>query len=199
MSAQRLLALATLLAAGVAAAPPATAQFFSKGVDLGEGFLCCNVRTDGKDWISDSNYLEEKSTVIAVGTPLKHDGFGRHRVHVLIDGKRFSIGNDYSRDIKLEDFACRWIVKEDPKAKLAGFAPAIRAAILDFKVASGMTREQVLMAVGYPMSSENPSLEANEWKFWLHSFSPYTVKFDAAGRVVEVETDPATLSRVFVR
>jgi hypothetical protein len=198
MSAQRLLALAAL-AAGFAASPPATAQFLSKDVDLGEGFLCCNVRTDGKDWISDSNYLEEKSAVLAVGTPLKHDGFGRQRVHVRIDGKRFSLGNDYSRDLKLEDFARRWIVKEDPKAKIAGFPPAIRAAILGFKVAPGMTREQVLMAVGYPMSSENPSLDANEWKFWLHSFSPYTVKFNAAGRVAEVEAEPAVLAQVFVR
>jgi hypothetical protein len=188
-------ALAALAVIALAGVLPATAQ----NVDLGEGFLCCNMRTDGKNWISDSNYLEEKSTVVPVGTPLRHDGFGRHRVHVQIDGKRFSIGNDYSRDIKLEDFARRYIVGEDPRVKLATFPAAVRSAILEFKVAPGMTREQVLMALGYPMSSENPSLDAKEWKYWLHSFSPFTVKFSDAGRVVEVESDPATLARVFAR
>lgn len=194
MTFQRLHALATL-AIAVATTLPATAQ----DVNLGEGFLCCNMRTNGKDWISDSNYLEEKFAVIAVGTPLRHDGFGRHRVHVVIDGKRHSIGNDYSRDLKLEDFARRYIVAADPKAMIATFAPNIRTAIAEFKVAPGMTREQVLMSVGYPMSSENPSLDAKEWKYWLHSFEPFTVKFNDAGRVSEVEGDPQTLPKVLAR
>lgn len=192
-------ALATLAATSLAAALSTPLPAAAQSLDLGAGFLCCNMRTDGKNWISDSNYLEEKSAVVPVGTPLKHDGFGRHRVHVQIDGKRFSIGNDYSRDLKLEDFARRYIVATDPRTRIAGFPPAIRNAIQEFKVAPGMTREQVLMALGYPMSSENPSLEAREWKYWLHSFSPFTVKFSDAGRVVDVESDPATLARVYAR
>jgi hypothetical protein len=86
MSTRRLFALLSL-----ATAPLVQAQT----QDLGEGFLCCNMRANGS-WISDSNYEEDKATVVRVGTPLKHDGFGRYRVHVLIDGKRSSIGNDYS-------------------------------------------------------------------------------------------------------
>src|SRR5688572_23649007 len=92
MSARRLFALCSL-----AIAPALQAQT----QDLGDGFLCCNMRANGT-WISDSNYEETRATVVRAGTPLKHDGFGRHRVHVLIDGKRQSIGNDYSRDLSLD-------------------------------------------------------------------------------------------------
>jgi hypothetical protein len=192
LSASKVAAAAAL---ALVTAVPALAQ----DVDLGEGFLCCNMRTNGKDWISDSNYLEQRFAVIPAGTPLKHDGFGRQRVYVVINGKRHSIGNDYSRDIPLEAFARRYLVKEDPKAKITAAPPAIRAAIESFKVARGMTREQVIIAIGYPMSSENPSLDAKEWKYWLHSFSPFNVMFDAQGRVVSVESDPATLDQVFAR
>jgi hypothetical protein len=192
------LARRTALAIGLGAATllaPAQAQ----NASLGDGFLCCNMRTDGRTWISDSNYLEQGSVTLPAGTPLRHDGYGRQRVHVLIDGKRHSIGNDYSRTLKLEEFARRYIVAEDPRPRIAGFPPAIRSAIESFKVAPDMTREQVIMAIGYPMTSENPSLEAREWRYWLHSFSPFTVRFDEAGRVSTVESDPETLAKVFAR
>jgi hypothetical protein len=189
MSTRRLFALLSL-----ATAPLVQAQT----QDLGEGFLCCNMRANGS-WISDSNYEEDKATVVRVGTPLKHDGFGRYRVHVLIDGKRSSIGNDYSRDLTLDAFAKRYIVKDDPRPKIAAARPPIRAAIESFKVANGMTKEQVLMAVGYPMSSENPSLDAKEWKFWLSSFAPFTVHFGGDNLVNKVEGDAATLAKVYAK
>lgn len=189
MLARRLFALASL-----AIAPAAHAQT----QDLGEGFLCCNMRANGT-WISDSNYEETKATVVRAGTPLKHDGFGRYRVHVLIDGKRHSIGNDYSRDLALDVFAKRYLVKDDPKSKIAAARPPIRSAIESFKVANGMTREQVLIAVGYPMSSENPSLDAKEWKYWLSSFAPFTVYFGADNLVNKVEGDADTLGKVYAR
>jgi hypothetical protein len=189
-----LAAVALALLAGMGAAP-ARAQ----PADLGEGFLCCNMRTDGKTWISDSNYLEKDSATLPAGTPVRHDGYGRQRVLVLIDGKRFTIGNDYSRTLRLEEFARRYIVAEDPRPRIAALPPAIRAAIEAFKVAPGMTREQVITAIGYPMTSENPSLDAAEWRYWLHSFNPFVVRFDASGRVSTVESDPETLARVFAR
>jgi hypothetical protein len=192
MSAGQLFARCALVSLVVAPAVHAQTQ------DLGEGFLCCNMRANGT-WISDSNYEETKGAVVRVGTPLKHDGFGRYRVHVLIDGKRSSIGNDYSRDLTLDEFAKRYIVKDDPRTQIAAAKPAIRTAIESFKVASGMTKEQVLMAVGYPMYSENPSLDAKEWKYWLSSFAPFTVYFGADNRVNKVEGDAATLAKVYAR
>lgn len=187
------------LSLAAALALPLALPVSAQDAKLGDGFLCCNMRTDGKTWISDSNYLETASVVVPAGTPLRHDGFGRQRVHVLIDGKRFSIGNDYSRNLKLDEFARRYIVSEDPRTRLATFPPAIRSAIEGFKVARGMTRDQVAMAIGWPMGSENPDLNAREWRYWLHSFSPFTVAFDEGGRVTAVTSDPATLERVFAR
>ena len=113
-----------------------------------EGHLCCNMRTDGS-WISDSNYAENGKRIIPYGTPVKATGYGRYRVKVLVDGKRQEIGNDYSRDLENEEFARRYIVAEDPRAKAAGYPAKIREAIESARVTRGMTREQVLMALVY--------------------------------------------------
>ncbi len=160
-----------------------------------DGFLCCNLRTDAS-WASDSNYAESGKRIIPVGTPVRVTGYGRYRVHIEVAGGKQDIGNDYSRDIDLGTFAQRWVVKEDPAAKLATFPPKIRDAIKSARVTKGMTREQVAMAVGWPITSENANLDAEIWRMWISSFSEYQIRFDKAGRVVEIITDPQTKNLV---
>lgn len=169
-----------------AAATTASSAFAQSAFD---GFLCCNMRTTG-DWISDSNYNDSGQRVVPLGTPTKVTGYGRYRVLVTIDGKRQAIGNDYSRDISLENFAKRYVVTEDPRAKLATYPAKQRDAIQAGLVSRGMTRDQVLMSVGYPIASENPRLEAPTWRYWISSFSEFQVAFDDAGRVKDVVADP---------
>jgi hypothetical protein len=160
-----------------------------------DGFLCCNMRSDGS-WISDGNYAESGKRIIPAGTPARVTGYGRNRVQVELNGSKQAIGNDYSRDLDLGTFARRYVVSEDPARKIAGYPPKIRDEIKSARVTKGMTREQVAMAVGYPMSSENPNLDAPVWRMWLGSFSEFQVLFDNAGRVRHVETDPQTRNLV---
>lgn len=103
------------------------------------GYLCCNMRTDGC-WISDIDYEESGKTLLPLGTPLKF--------------------TDYSRDLTKEAFAARYIQAANPRDKLASAPAKVRTAVESAKLSKGMTREQVVMAVGYPVTSENPSLVA---------------------------------------
>lgn len=184
-------ASALLAAALLAASAGALAQ------EKYDGYLCCNMRSDGS-WISDSNYAENGKRVVPVGTPVSVTGYGRHRVNVRIDGERQAIGNDYSRDIGLADFARRYVVTEDPAAKIAGYPAKIQDAIKRAKITPGMTREQVLMSLGYPISSENPDLGADLWRYWMSSFAEFQVQFDGSGRVREITTDANTRNLVWV-
>jgi hypothetical protein len=189
--------LPTLLFVGLAIASQAQAQ------EKYDGFLCCNMRTDGS-WISDSNYAENGKRIIPAGTPVKVTGYGRYRVKIEINGaggkpEKQALGNDYSRDLDNAAFAKRYVVREDPRPKIAKAGEKTRKAIESARVTKGMTREQVLMALGYPISSENPNLDAELWRFWLGSFEQFQVLFDAKGRVKDVIGDPQTLTRVFVR
>jgi hypothetical protein len=161
------------------------------------GFLCCNMRTTGS-WISDINYDVDAKTIIPVGTPIKVTGYGRYRVKVDIDGKSQAIGNDYSRDLDLVTFANRFVVADDPKAKIATYPKNVREAITSAHLVKGMTREQVMMSVGVPVSSENHRLEDKVWRFWLTSFGEFRCKFDDRGYLVDVEGDTDVRSKVLI-
>lgn len=160
-----------------------------------KGFLCCNMYTDGS-WISDINYIGAGKTRIPAGTPLTMNGYGKNRVHVTINGQAQDIGNDYSRSLPLEAFAKRYIVEQDPLIRLASYPKPIQEAIGAARLTRGMNREQVIMAVGYPVSDENPSLESNTWRYWLGSFAEFAAIFDDNGRLIRVEASPEIRSWV---
>ena len=180
-----------IVAIGVAASVSVHAE------DKFAGYLCCNMRTNGS-WISDINYDENGKRIIPVGTPLKVTGYGHYRVKVDINGKSQAIGNDYSRDLALDVFARRYVVAEDPAAKIATFPKKTQDAIASARIVIGMTREQVMMSVGVPVSSENHNLDDKTWRFWLGSFSEYHVTFDDSGRVAEVSGDTDAKSKVLI-
>ena len=190
------LAAAALLAATVVPVSVVQAQRPSPPPGpLTSGFLCCNMRTYG-DSISDINYDEQGTSIVAVGTPARITAYDFRFFNLDLAGKPQRIKNDYSRNLTLIDFAKRYVVTEDPKQKMAAFPPAVSAAIRGGKVMPGMTREQVLMAIGYPVASENPSLDAPVWRYWRDSWSEYQVNFDDKGLVKAVVGDPVALSRV---
>ena len=156
-----------------------------------EGFLCCNMRTDGS-WITDINYAEAGKKIIPVGTPVKVTGYGRYRAYLEVDGSKQALGNDYSRDLEMGPFVARYVLGDDPRLRIAKFPAKIRDAINNGQLTTGMTRDQVMMSVGMPVSSENPSLDAKIWRFWRQSDAEFQVVFDKAGRVKEIATDPLT-------
>jgi len=192
------LAAAALLAAIVVPATVTVAHAQRPSPPPGpmiNGYLCCNMRTYG-DSISDINYDEQGTRIVAVGTPARITAYDFRWFNLDLAGKPQRIKNDYSRNIPLPAFAQRYVVTEDPKQKMAAFPPAVRDAILAVKVMPGMTREQVLMAIGYPVASENPSLDAPVWRYWRDSWSEFQVQFDERGLVKTVVGDPVALSRV---
>jgi hypothetical protein len=131
-----------------------------------------------------------------VGSPVTVNGYGRFRVKVTLEGKSQAIGNDYSRDLSMEEFAKRYVVADDPSAKISGYPQKIQDAIHQARVMVGMSREQVLMAVGYPVSSENHFLTDKTWRYWLFSWSEFKVHFDEGGKVTDIETDSDTREKV---
>jgi len=160
--------------------------------EMWEGYLCCNYRYES-DWMSDSNYTGYP--MMPVGTPTKITDYGRYRVFTEMGGKKMRIGNDYSREMSNVEFARRMVVKDDPRPRIAKFPPRIQQAIAAAKLVNGMTKEQVLMSIGYPILSENPALDAPVWRYWLTSFEEFQVNWDK-GVVASVTGAPTVLSRV---
>ena len=185
----------------VVAAALLAAALFATGAAAAEekysGYLCCNMRTDGS-WISDINYAGGGMRLLPLGTPVTITGYGRHRVRVEINGERQALGNDYSRDLSRAEFARRYVLREDPRAQLHAAPEKIQQAIRQSRATPGMSREQVIMALGYPVTSENPDLDFDLWRYWRDSFAEYQIHFDQGGQVVDITAEPTLRNLVWL-
>jgi hypothetical protein len=179
----------------LAAAMLAVSCARTPAADRWSGYLCCNMRTDGSR-ITDINYDESGKHLVPAGSRIAVTGYGHHRVKVTLENRSQIISNDYSRDLSMEVFAKRYVVADDPNVEIGSYPPKVQNAIHQAHVMIGMSREQVLMALGYPVSSENPNLADKTWNYWLFTWLAFKVRFDDAGRLVGVDADSQTKERV---
>jgi len=164
------------------------------GPTMPQGFTCCNLHYDG-DWISDANYTT--LPMIPVGTPAKVTKFGRYRAYMDVGGQSMRIGLDYGREKEtLRQWMAKIIVADDPNIKIATFPDAIKNAIMHGKLIKGMTREQVIISVGYPLTNENASLDAPVWYMWVSDSQKYQVLWGTDGLVKDITGDPWARSLV---
>lgn len=157
-----------------------TAQEAEKEM-AGARFTCCNLHYSG-DWISDTN--QSTLPMIPAGSPIVLKGFGFNRASVLIDAREMRIGHDYGRKQESkEQFVAKLIVDQDPKIKIKTYPQQIQEAIAAGKVCEGMTREQVIISLGYPRTDATPSLSGMDWTYWTANWEEYAVVWGEDGLV----------------
>lgn len=159
------------------------------------GYLCCNLHYDG-DWLSDSNFASLPD-LLKAGTPVTVLGYGKNRANIDVNGMPMRLGHDYGRDQEtLDAWVNKVVVSEDPRARITSAPANVQAAIRAGKVTLGMTRQQVLLSVGYPPTSLTKSIEQDVWKLWAAKRSEYQVHFGADGRVTSITGDGEVTSQV---
>jgi hypothetical protein len=159
-----------------------------------QGFACCVLHYK-HDWISDGNYAE--LPIIPAGTPMEVVSYGSNRAYVKVDGKPMRLGHEYGRDQEsLEVWVNKIVVNEDPRTRIAAYPAPVQEAIRQGKVMVGMTRAQAIVAIGYPLTSENVSLDAPMWRIWRSSSGEYDLNFGADGRIKTITGDAGVTSLV---
>lgn len=169
----------------------ATGGRVASGKGLRMGYACCNLRYTG-DWVSDMGSGE--LPFIPLGSKLLVREVEGNRANVEADDKVYRFGHDYGRaQEKTPDWVDKLVVLDDPAPKLAKFPANIRAAIEAGKILKGMTKEQLIMAMGYPATNDTPKLEAATWKYyWLRY--PIVIHWDG-GRVSKIEGRPEIVAK----
>ncbi len=174
-------------------APPAAGSAASQTLPR-QGFACCVLHYK-HDWINDGNYAE--LPIIPAGTPIEVLNYGSNRAYIKVEGKPMRLGHDYGRDQEtLEAWVNKIVVNDDPRPRIATYPPPVQAAIREGKVMVGMTREQAIAAIGYPLTSENVSLDAPMWRVWRSSNGEYDLNFGADGRIKSITGDDSVTALV---
>jgi hypothetical protein len=147
-------------------------------------YLCCNLYYE-KTEIADVNF--HVGTMIALGTPVHVLEVRRYSVKFQPEGyEPLTMVLKYGKDfISIDTLMNDWFVDEDPRGALRKMPAKTVQAIETGSVEPGMTRAQVLMALGYPPRHRTPTLEQPDWHYWQNRWHQYIVWFegDRVGRV----------------
>ena len=157
-------------------------------------FTCCNLHYDD-DWIGDSNWTS--LPMIPAGSRVVVKDAGPDRARVLIEGRKMRIGldNDVGKRA-FGEFLAKVVVRDDPKATVAGYAPAVQKAIRAGKVAVGMTKEQAIFSLGYPRMDATPSTDASRWTYGTDENHAFALVWGADSRVQQIDAAPDVASQV---
>jgi len=149
-------------------------------------YLCCNLHYE-KTEISDANYL--KGTLIPFGTRVQVLEVKKSSVKFQADGHPpITLVLKYGKDaIGMDQYLELIFLREDPHAKLpkpgkdkkqAAVAERTRKLIEEGTVEPGMTKDEVVMALGYPPAHRTPSLSSPNWTYWANRWATFEVYFD---------------------
>jgi len=185
-----------MVSTGLSKPPAPTAAEKAKGFPR-HGFACCNLHFS-KDWINDGNYAE--LPMISAGTPIEVVTYGKDRAYVNVEGKPMRLGHEYGRDQEsLDQWVSKIVVADDPRPRIQGYPKDVQAAIYEGKVMVGMTREQVIISIGYPLTSENVGLDQPTWRMWRSTHGEYDLNFRQDGRLGSVTGDDEVTSVMVYR
>jgi hypothetical protein len=140
-------------------------------------YTCCNIHYE-KDEIVDANY--QVGTLIPFGTRVQILDVRDDRIKFQADGAppitwfvRFGKGTP------IDTYLSQMFPESDPKLKLPKkLAAKTRKSMETGTVEPGMTRDQVLMTLGYPPTHRTPSLSAPSWHYWRNRWAQFDVYFE---------------------
>lgn len=170
---------AAALAGCAASAPPEVLRQWQAA----PRYTCCNIHYENPGNLTDANYFV--GSTLPVGSPATVEAIrDRALTFRAGPGTEFTITQVYGVDQEpAERFFAKLLVETDPRPRLAAYPPAVRDAINDGRVEVGMTREQVLLSLGYPPTHRTASPDLTTWTYWYNRWLTYQVQFNGAGQV----------------
>jgi hypothetical protein len=154
-------------------------------------YTCCNIRYE-KSEITDVNY--QQGAIIPFGTRVQIIEVKKNAVKFLPVGHpEITLVYRHGRKVyPFEQYLDRIFLVDQPtlaasapastsKSKKKAAPPAaakFERQIREGQVEPGMTKAEVLMALGYPPAHRTPSLESPIWTYWRNRWDVFMVYFD---------------------
>lgn len=164
-------ALALCVSSGQSASEP-SGESFKKG---DKAYLKFSLYQEKNRHLT-TNY--RRGTLLPVNTEVEFIKSSGKTLELLVlpSNDKLTIENvkDFSGE-NIDGIIARTLSKT--KVDLSGFTETERRNIQNGSITLGMTKEAVVKAIGYPPKHKTPSLQSNEWRYWMHRFATYAVTF----------------------
>ncbi len=149
-------------------------------------YLCCNLHYEAPE-INDANYL--RGALVPFGTRVDIIKVKKTRITFQPVGHPpLTLALKYGeKTLTMEQYLDRLFLTDDPRTQLAPPGHDKKQAAENAKrrklieegiVQKGMTKREVLMALGYPPAHRTPSLDASSWTYWQNRWATMVIHFD---------------------
>jgi hypothetical protein len=139
-------------------------------------FLCCTMRFNPAFEAADSNYARYvydggyvSGPVLRAGTRVKVVAVGSRGLAFQAEGSptTYALTFAYGKNQMSPSQYFKNILRTtDPMSSLGEVPIAIETGINEGRLAAGMTKDQALLARGYPPAHQTPRLEGAEWIYY---------------------------------
>jgi hypothetical protein len=152
-----------------------------------------NIHTQGKDAThfkaSYANFTDPGAghVIVPAGTEIKIVKHGSRGFVFTYDGGSKKVTFEFQKKrmgMSMDEYI-ELITSPEP-VSYSGLSNQDKKGIADGKAYKGMTREGVMIALGYPAAHKTPSLESNTWIYWANRFRTIGVDFNDQGKVANV-------------
>ena len=192
---QRAIAI-ILLGVGLAACHPPVSPEVLQQWQSRTLYTCCNIHYE-KNEVSDANY--SIGSTLPFGSPAVVQKMTTDAVTFRSGATELTLIHSYGRDQEsAQQYFGKILVETDPHVRFATYGKQVQAAISDGRVEQGMTKEQVIMSLGYPPTHRTASTDANTWIYWYNRWVTYEVQFDAKGVVSNIMGNAPTRNEPIV-
>lgn len=177
---KRTIAIA-LLGVGLAACHPPVSPEVLRQWQTRSLYTCCNIHYENPN-VSDANYTV--GSILPFGSPATVEKMTSDAVTFRAGATELTLAHAYGRDQEsAQQYFSKILVDTDPHTRFATFPKQVQSAITDGRVEVGMTKEQVIMSLGYPPTHRTASTDLNTWTYWYNRWITYTVGFNDKGVV----------------
>jgi hypothetical protein len=149
------------------------------------------LRFNGSHEASDANYDYRDSIVFPAGTRVRVLRMTTTKASFVPEGETavFTIELRFGRNaMSPGGYYGRLFVPDDPRARLPRSA-GLRDAVRDGRLLVGMSKDEALMARGYPPAHRTPSIEGEEWLYYSNHKLCQRVRF-VDERIASIEPVP---------
>ncbi len=158
-------------------------------------YTCCNLHYEGHE-LSDANYFV--GNTLPFGTPVRIGSISGNTVVFKSGDTKLTLEHHYGEET-LDQYLAKIFVDADPTPRVMNWPAAVRRAVEGGRVERGMTKDQVIVSLGYPPTHKTPSTRQRDWTYWYNRWVTYKVYFDDAGRVSDVVGRPAPTAEIPIR
>lgn len=128
----------------------------------------------GQKYVYTTNYCSGQ--FIPVNSEVTYQDINKKQVKFSYNGMSVMLRNmpKHSKT-DMNQMMSRYFSKT--KVNLSKFTKSERKAIDEGRVETGMSKEAVLLARGYPPAHKTPSIKSDSWRYWVTRYNTQLVEF----------------------